>query len=72
MLGNGVSSYVEKKNESLVLTNSIPLNKYLLSAFHGLSNVLDTVEEAKKVKTVTTLKEFAILLKSFPWKTICC
>ena len=51
-----------------MLTNSIPLNKYLLSAFHELSNVLDTLEETKEVKTVTTLKEFAILLKASPGK----
>ena len=59
---------LRKKNESPVLTNSIPLNKYLLSAFHELSNVLDTLEETKEVKTVTTLKEFAILLKASPGK----
>ena len=59
---------LRKKNESPVLTNSIPLNKYLLSAFHELSNILDTLEETKEVKTVTTLKEFAILLKASPGK----
>ena len=31
-----------------MLTNSIPLNKYLLTAFRGLNNVSDTTEEAKK------------------------
>jgi hypothetical protein len=32
-----------------VLTDSIPLYKYLLSVLHVLSNVLDTVEETKEV-----------------------
>lgn len=49
ILGSQVSSYGEKKHESLVLTNSIPLNKYLSSVFRELSNVLDTVEETKEV-----------------------
>lgn len=48
--GGSASGDAEKNHGSLVLTNPIPLAKYLLSVFLGLSNVSDTVEETKEAE----------------------